>query len=43
MRTKTISDCRWAEKIKPVNEVWFASYGVAKAAGYVSCGVCKPP
>ena len=35
--------CRWAEKIKPENQVWFASSEEARAAGYVPCGVCKPP
>jgi len=36
-------DCRWAEKIKPENQVWFASSEEARAAGYVPCGTCKPP
>jgi len=36
-------DCRWAKKIKPDNEIWFASSEEARAAGYVPCGTCKPP
>jgi len=35
--------CRWAKKILPQNEIWFASSQDARAAGYVPCGVCKPP
>jgi len=35
--------CRWAEKILPENEIWFASAEEARAAGYVPCGVCNPP
>ena len=35
--------CRWAKKILPQNEIWFSSSAEAKAAGYVPCGVCKPP
>jgi len=35
--------CRWAEKILPENEIWFASSEEARAAGYVPCGVCNPP
>ena len=34
--------CRWAKKILPQNEIWFASSEEARAAGYVPCGVCKP-
>lgn len=35
--------CRWAKKILPENQIWFASSEEARAAGYVPCGVCKPP
>jgi len=35
--------CRWAKKILPENEIWFASSEEARAAGYVPCGVCHPP
>ncbi|KUK43732.1 MAG: Extracellular nuclease [Methanothrix harundinacea] len=35
--------CRWAEKILPENAIWFSSSEEARAAGYVPCGVCKPP
>ncbi|MDD3566135.1 MAG: thermonuclease family protein [Methanothrix sp.] len=35
--------CRWAKKILPQNQIWFASSEEARAAGYVPCGVCKPP
>ncbi len=35
--------CRWAKKILPQNEIWFSSSQEARAAGYVPCGVCKPP
>ncbi len=35
--------CRWAEKILPQNRIWFSSSEDARAAGYVPCGVCKPP
>jgi len=35
--------CRWAKKILPENEIWFSSSEEARAAGYVPCGVCKPP
>ncbi len=34
--------CQWAKKIKPSNEVWFASREAAQSAGYVACKVCKP-
>jgi len=34
--------CRWAEKIKPENEIWFDSVEEAKAAGYKPCGTCSP-
>lgn len=35
--------CRWAKKILPENAIWFSSSEDARAAGYVPCGVCKPP
>jgi len=35
--------CRWAKKIKPENQIWFASSEEARAAGYVPCGTCNPP
>jgi micrococcal nuclease len=35
--------CRWAKKILPENAIWFSSSEEARAAGYVPCGVCKPP
>lgn len=35
-------DCRWAQKIKPDNEVWFASKEEAEEAGYIPCKVCNP-
>ncbi len=35
--------CRYAEKIKPENRIEFNSVAEAQAAGYVPCGVCKPP
>ena len=35
--------CQWAKKIKPENEIWFASSADARAHGYVPCGVCNPP
>mgnify|MGYP006287325783 CR=1 FL=1 len=35
--------CRWAEKIKPENEIWFDSVEEAKAEGYKPCGTCSPP
>ncbi|MBN1322992.1 MAG: thermonuclease family protein [Methanotrichaceae archaeon] len=35
--------CVWAEKILPQNRIWFSSSEDARLAGYVPCGVCKPP
>lgn len=35
--------CTHAKKILPENEIWFADVKAAKDAGYVPCGVCKPP
>lgn len=34
--------CKWAQKIKPSNEVWFDSKEAAQSAGYIACKVCKP-
>lgn len=36
-------DCRYAQRIKPENEIWFSSPEDAKAHGYRPCKVCKPP
>ncbi|MHC1631792.1 MAG: Ada metal-binding domain-containing protein [Methanotrichaceae archaeon] len=36
-------DCRYAQKIKPENRIWFADSEDARAQGYVPCKVCKPP
>jgi len=36
-------DCRHAESINPLNIISFGSVSEAKDAGYVPCGVCKPP
>jgi len=38
-----LPDCRHAESINPQNIISFGSVSEAKAAGYVPCGVCKPP
>lgn len=35
--------CRWAERIAPANEIWFASVAEARAQGYKPCGTCRPP
>lgn len=35
--------CKWAEKIKPENEMWFSSSQDARNQGYVACKVCNPP
>ena len=35
--------CKWAEKIKPENEIWFSSSQDARNQGYVPCKVCSPP
>lgn len=35
--------CKYAQKIKPDNQVWFADVKGAKDAGYEPCKVCKPP
>ncbi len=34
--------CRYAQSIKPENQIWFKDAAGAKAAGYVPCEVCKP-
>lgn len=33
--------CRWAKKILPENEIWFATKEEAQAAGYSPCGTCQ--
>ena len=33
--------CRWAKKILPENEIWFATKEDAVAAGYSPCGTCQ--
>ncbi len=35
--------CSAAKKIAPANLMTFASSAEARAAGYVPCGICKPP
>jgi hypothetical protein len=35
--------CKWAEKIKPENEIWFSSSQDARNHGYIPCKVCSPP
>lgn len=35
-------DCRWAENIKPENEIWFSTIEEAKEQGYVPCKTCQP-
>ena len=35
--------CRYAETILPENQIWFQTVKDTKDAGYVPCGVCKPP
>ncbi len=35
--------CKWAQKIKPQNEVVFNSVKEAQAVGYIPCKVCRPP
>ena len=34
--------CRYAQKIKSENEIWFKNAADAQAHGYIPCGVCKP-
>lgn len=36
-------DCRWAQKIKPENEIWFSSAEDARNQGYEPCKTCRPP
>lgn len=35
-------DCRWAENIKPENEIWFSSTEDAEEQRYVPCKTCQP-
>lgn len=35
--------CRYAQKIKPDNQVWFENVKGARDSGYEPCKVCKPP
>ena len=35
-------DCRWAQRIKPVNQIWFKSRQEAIDKGYMPCKLCKP-
>jgi len=35
--------CKWGKSIASHNEIWFSSSQEAREAGYVHCGVCKPP
>jgi len=35
-------DCRYAQKIKPENKIWFENVWEAREQGYVPCKVCKP-
>lgn len=35
-------DCKWAERIKPENEIWFDSIKEAEEAGYKPCKACRP-
>lgn len=34
--------CRWAQKIRPANRVYFDTREEAIEAGYIPCKVCKP-
>jgi len=36
-------DCRYAQKIKPENRIYFADVEDARQKGYVPCKVCNPP
>ncbi len=36
-------DCRYAQKIKPENRIYFADAEDARQKGYVPCKVCNPP
>ncbi|HAU32025.1 MAG TPA: hypothetical protein DCW46_07175 [Desulfotomaculum sp.] len=35
-------NCRYAQEIKPENQIWFKSEEDVLAAGYEPCGICKP-
>lgn len=35
-------DCRWAQNIKPENEIWFSSTEEAEEQGYAPCKTCQP-
>ncbi len=35
-------ECKWANKIKEYNEVWFSSIEDAENEGYRSCHTCNP-
>ncbi len=35
-------NCKWAQRIKPENEVWFDSRKDATDKGYIACKVCRP-
>ncbi len=37
-----LPSCRWAQKIKPGNEIWFDTKEEAEEGGYSPCKVCKP-
>lgn len=36
-------DCRYVQRIKPENKIWFSSSEDARTHGYRPCKVCKPP
>ena len=35
-------NCKWAQKIKPANQIWFDSREEAIKKDYIPCKVCKP-
>lgn len=35
-------DCRWAQRIKSENQIWFKNRQEAIEKSYIPCGVCKP-
>jgi micrococcal nuclease len=35
-------DCKWADRIKPANRIWFSSAKHARSKGYEPCKTCKP-
>jgi hypothetical protein len=35
-------NCRWADRIKPANRIWFSSAKHARSKGYEPCKTCKP-